>query len=89
MARKILKSISPHLLPHSPLSSPSSPLHVNIPEILSLSSSVKYKWTLRASKVMELVVTKVGGSAPCFPFEGMDQFLEWACPSGWIGRIKR
>lgn len=89
MARKILKSISPHLLPHSPLSSPSSPLHVNIPEILSLSSSVKYKWTLRASKVTELVVTKVGGSAPCFPFEGMDQFLEWACPSGWIGRIKR
>ncbi|WVQ81757.1 hypothetical protein IAT38_003882 [Cryptococcus sp. DSM 104549] len=89
MARKILKSLSPHLLSHSPLSSPSSALHVNIPEIISLSQSARYRWTLRASKVTELVVTKVGGSAPCFPFEGLEEFLEWACPSGWVGRIRR
>ncbi|WVO16146.1 hypothetical protein L204_103816 [Cryptococcus depauperatus] len=89
MARKILKSIYPHLLPQSPLSSPSSPLHVNLPEILSLTTSSRYKWTLRISKVTDMVATKVGGSAPCFPFEGMDQYMEWACPSGWVGRIKR
>ncbi|ODN94221.1 anon-23da protein [Cryptococcus wingfieldii CBS 7118] len=89
MARKILSSIYPHLLPHSALSGPSSELHSSIPEILSLTASFKYKWTLRASKVMELVVTKVGGSGPCFPFEGMDSFMEWACPSGWLGKIKR
>ncbi|WVR06945.1 hypothetical protein IAU60_003981 [Kwoniella sp. DSM 27419] len=89
MAHKILRSLAPHLLPSSPLSWPSSNLHVHLPEILSLSSSRRHKWTLRASRVLELVAAKVGGSTEGFPFGGLEDFLEWACPGRWIGRIRR
>ncbi|ORY20635.1 alpha/beta hydrolase protein [Naematelia encephala] len=87
MARKMLRSLSPHLLPHSPLSSPASLLHPCLERVLDMTA--RYKWTLRASHVTELIVTKVGGSSDHFPFQGLQEFLEWACPSGWLGRIKR
>ncbi|KAK8864489.1 hypothetical protein IAR55_001739 [Kwoniella newhampshirensis] len=89
MALKMIRSISPHLLPSSPLSAETSPLHVNVPEILSLASSPKSWFSIRASRVIELVITKVGGSHERFPFEGLNEFLEWACPGGWIGKIRR
>ncbi|WVQ99593.1 hypothetical protein IAU59_006729 [Kwoniella sp. CBS 9459] len=89
MAHKILHSLTPHLLPTSPLSSPTSHLHVHLPEILSLTASLWRKYTLRASRVLELVAAKVGGSGDGFPFVGLEEFLEWACPGRWLGKIKR
>ncbi|WWD17204.1 hypothetical protein CI109_101642 [Kwoniella shandongensis] len=89
LALKMVRSISPHLLPHSPLSAESSPLYTNIPEILSLASSRRSWFSIRASKVIDLITTKVGGSHELFPFDKLDEFLEWACPGGWIGKIKR
>lgn len=38
---------------------------------------------------MEAVAAKVGGSSDLFPFAGLGEFLEWACPGAWLGRIKR
>ncbi|KAK4687337.1 ATP-dependent DNA helicase PIF1, partial [Tremellales sp. Uapishka_1] len=87
MARKMLRSLSPHLVDPSPLSGYDSPLHSDLPTILGLAE--KTPWTLRASKVTELIVAKVGGAGPHFPFEGMDNFHEWACPGRWIRCIKR
>jgi len=88
MARKMLRSLLPHLLvPDTPLSSPDSPLHPHLPALLSMAG--RYRWTLRASHVMEAVAAKVGGSGEHFPFAGMNEFLGWACPGAWLGRIKR
>lgn len=87
MARKMLRSLTPHLTFGTPLSSPGSPLHPHVPALLSMTG--RYRWTLRASHVTELVVAKVGGSSDHFPFAGVQQFLEWACPSAWLGRIQR
>jgi len=88
MARKMLRSLLPHLLvPDTPLSSPESPLHPHLPALLSMAG--RYRWTLRASHVMEAVAAKVGGSGEHFPFAGMNEFLSWACPGAWLGRIKR
>ncbi|WVF71276.1 hypothetical protein IAT40_006079 [Kwoniella sp. CBS 6097] len=89
MAHKILHSLTPHLLPASPLLSPTSHLHVHLPEILSLTASLRRKYTLRASRVLELVAAKVGGSGDGFPFVDLEEFLKWACPGRWLGRIKR
>lgn len=38
---------------------------------------------------MEVVAAKVGGSSEHFPFAGLKQFLEWACPGVWLDKIKR
>jgi hypothetical protein len=88
MARKMLRSLLPHLLlPDTPLSSPESPLHPHLPALLSMAG--RYRFTLRASHVMEVVAAKVGGSSEHFPFAGLTQFLEWACPGAWLGKIRR
>jgi hypothetical protein len=54
-----------------------------------MNMTARYKWTLRASHVTELIVAKVGGSCEGFPFDGLEGFLEWACPSLWLQRIRR
>lgn len=87
MARKMLHSFSPHLISTSPLSHPDSPLHPHLTTIMNMTA--RYKWTLRASHVTELIVAKVGASCPGFPFEGLEGFLEWACPGAWVERIRR
>ena len=87
MARKMIRSLLPHLLPNTPLSSPGSALHPHVPALLSMAG--RYRWTLRASHVTALVAAKVGGSSDHFPFEGLPQFLEWACPGAWLGSIRR
>ncbi|WWC89242.1 uncharacterized protein L201_004161 [Kwoniella dendrophila CBS 6074] len=89
MSHKILHSISPHLLPSSPLSHPTSHLHIHLPEILSLTKSIRRRINLKASKMLELVACTVGGGSELFPFETLDGFLSWSCPGNWIGKIKR
>nr|XP_018262890.1 anon-23da protein [Kwoniella dejecticola CBS 10117]OBR85048.1 anon-23da protein [Kwoniella dejecticola CBS 10117] len=89
MADKILRSISPHLIPSSPLSHPTSHLHIHLPEIMSLTKSVWRRATLKASKMLELVACTVGGGSDLFPFDTLDGFLSWSCPGNWIGAIKR
>jgi len=87
MARKMLHSFSPHFISSSPLAHPDSPLHPHLTTIMDMTA--RYKWTLRASHVTELIVAKVGASCPGFPFEGLEGFLEWACPGAWVERIRR
>lgn len=88
MARKMLRSILPHLLlPSSPLSTPASPLHPHLPALMSMTT--RYTWTLRASHVMEVVAANVGGSSDHFPFAGLQEFLVWGCPGAWLGKIRR
>jgi hypothetical protein len=87
MARKMLRSFAPHLAANSSLSSSTSPLHHIVPDILGLAD--KYRWRLRASHVTDLVISRVGGSSPDFPFTNVELFLDWACPGNWIKRIKR
>ncbi|WWC70080.1 uncharacterized protein I206_104026 [Kwoniella pini CBS 10737] len=89
MSHKILRSIVPHLIPSSPLSHPTSHLHIHLPEIMSLTRSVRRRATLKASKMLELVACTVGGGSDLFPFETLDGFLSWSCPGNWIGAIKR
>ncbi|WRT66465.1 uncharacterized protein IL334_003424 [Kwoniella shivajii] len=89
MSHKMLHSLSPHLIPTSPLSHPTSHLHIHLPEIFSLTKSLRRRMTLKASRVLELVACKVGGGTDVFPFETLDGFLSWSCPGNWIGSIKR
>ncbi|OCF33030.1 hypothetical protein I316_05368 [Kwoniella heveanensis BCC8398] len=49
MAHKILHSLTPHLLPTSPLLSPSSHLHVHVPEIFSLTASLRRRTARQAA----------------------------------------
>lgn len=89
MAKKMLQSLEPFLSDlTSPLGMESSPLFSSKDKIQELVKSRRV-WRLKASLVTELVVTKVGGTAPGFPFEKVEDFMEWACPGSWIGRIKR
>ncbi|WWD03072.1 hypothetical protein V865_001117 [Kwoniella europaea PYCC6329] len=89
MSHKILRSISPHLIPSSPLSHPTSHLHIHLPEIISLTKSLRRRITLKASKMLELVACTVGGGNELFPFETLDGFLSWSCPGNWIASIRR
>lgn len=88
MAKKMLKALEPFLADlTSPLGKESSPLFKSKDKIQQLGRSRRV-WRLKASQVNELVVTKVGGTAPGFPFDCVEDFFEWACPGSWIGAIK-
>jgi hypothetical protein len=88
MARKILHSVLPNILiPDAPLSHPDSALYEGLESLLQMGQG--YRWTLRASQVIEAISAKIGGSSEHFPFAGLKQFLEWGCPKVWLGKIQR
>jgi hypothetical protein len=87
MANYMLKSWLPLIQESSPLSSPDSPLHPHLNAIMKMTR--RYNFTLRVSQVVEMFLSKVGGSEEHFPFSGLQEFMEWSCPGAWLGGIKR
>ena len=87
MAKFMLESWLPLIQESSPLSSPDSPLHPHLNAILKMTK--RYNFTLRVSQVVEMFLSKVGGSEDHFPFSGIQEFMEWSCPGAWLGGIKR